>query len=186
MRWGTTSNERAAMLPGDEVIPDARYVMDHAVVIRAPVAEVWPWLAQIGRDRAGFYSYDWLERLFGVDIHNIDVIVPEWQARTVGEVVPATQPGYLGLIDQPLGWRVLRFEPLHALVLENWGSFVLHAVDSATTVLHVRMRGPGTPGLLAVPLAPIGLLGFEPAHFFMERGMLRGIKRRAENTSHRS
>jgi hypothetical protein len=36
-----------------------------AVTIDAPVEDVWPWLAQIGQDRAGFYSYEWLENLAG-------------------------------------------------------------------------------------------------------------------------
>jgi hypothetical protein len=29
-----------------------------AVKIDAPVGAVWPWLAQIGPDRGGFYSYE--------------------------------------------------------------------------------------------------------------------------------
>jgi hypothetical protein len=33
----------------------------YAVTIKAPVEEVWPWLAQLGQDRGGFYSYEWLE-----------------------------------------------------------------------------------------------------------------------------
>lgn len=180
MTWGTTPAERSGVLPGDDLVPDARYVVDHAIVVHAPTAAVWPWVAQLGRDRGGFYSYDRLERLFGVDIHNIDSIVPAWQERAPGDLVPATQPGYLGLFDRPLGWRVLRFEPGRALVLENWGTFVVEPIDSSTTLLHVRMRGAGRPSLAAMPVAPIGLLAFEPAHFIMERGMLRGIRRRAE------
>lgn len=183
MAWGTPTAARAEALPGDELLPGARYVMDHAILVRAPRATVWPWLAQLGRDRGGFYSYDWLERLLGVDIHNADSIVPAWQHREVGELVPATQPGYLGLFRKPMGWRVLVFEPGSALTLENWGTFALHEVDSTTTLLHVRTRGPGQPSLLAVPLGPIGLLGFEPGHFLMERGMLRGIRDRAERVT---
>jgi len=185
MTWGTTAAERARTLPGDDLVSDARYVMDHAIVIRAPAEAVWPWVAQLGRDRGGFYSYDWLERLFGADIHNIDSIVPAWQERARGELVPATQPGFLGLFDEPLGWRVARFEPGHAMVLEHWGAFVVEPIDSNTSVLHVRLRGEGRPGLAAVPFAPIGLLTFEPAHFLMQRGMLRGIRRRAEQRARR-
>jgi len=51
---------------------------------------------------------------------------------------------------------------------------------AGTSILHIRMRGDGRPSVLAVPMAPIGLLAIEPAHFVMERGMLRGIKKRAE------
>lgn len=179
--WGTTPLERSAPLPGDERVPNARYVMDHAVAIDAPPEAVWPWLVQIGQDRAGFYSHDWLERLFGDDIHNADRIHPEWQTLQVGDLVRAAQPDYLGgLLGRDLGWRVARLEPGRALVLENWGAFVLHRTEAGTTVLHVRLRGEGAPSLSAIPFAPIGLLLFEPAHFIMERGMMLGIRARVE------
>lgn len=179
--WGTTPAERSAVLPGDELAPDARYVMDHAILIRAPADSVWPWLVQIGQDRGGFYSYDWLERLVGDDVHNADRIVPEWQRLGVGDLVRAAQPDYLGgRLGKDLGWRVTQIESGRALVLDHWGSFVLHPLDAFTCVLHIRTRGAGQPSLAALPLAPLGLLVFEPAHFLMERAMLLGIKRRAE------
>ena len=70
--------------------------------------------------------------------------------------------------------------PQRALVLENWGAFVVIPVDEHTSRLHVRLRGPGTPSLLGVVLGPANLLVFEPAHFIMERRMLLGIRDRAE------
>lgn len=179
--WGTTPIERTAALPGDNLVPNARYVMDHAVAIDAPPEAVWPWLVQIGQDRAGFYSHDWLERLVGDDIHNADRVHPEWQTLAEGDLVRAAQPGYLGgLLGRDLGWRVVHLEPGRSMVLANWGAFVLHRTEAGTTILHVRLRGAGTPSLTAVPLAPIGLLVFEPAHFIMERGMLLGLRARAE------
>lgn len=179
--WGTSPLERSAPLPGDELVPDARYVMDHAVEIQAPPEAVWPWLVQIGQDRAGFYSHDWLERLIGDDVRSADRIHPEWQALEVGDLVRAVQPNYLGgVFGREIGWRVARVEPGRALVLENWGAFVLHRTEAGTTILHARLRGDGTPSVAAIPLGPIGLLAFEPAHFIMERGMLLGIRERAE------
>lgn len=179
--WGTTAAEREAQLPGDELVPNARYVMDHAITVRAPVDAVWPWLAQIGQDRAGFYSYDWLERAVGAGIHNADVVRPEWQQRAVGEVVPAVPAGYLGgVFGERPGWKVAAFVPGRAIVLENWGAFVVTPQDDGTTRLHIRLRGDGARSIGAVVLAPIGLLGFEPAHFIMERGMMLGIRDRAE------
>jgi hypothetical protein len=179
--WGSTAYERAAELPGDELVPGSRYVMNHAVRIDAPAEVVWPWLVQMGQDRGGFYSYDWLERALGDDIHNADRIVPAWQHLEKGDLVRATQPNYLGgILGRDIGWRVARIDPGYALVLENWGSFVVHRLDDRTSILHVRTRGQGKPSLAAVPFAPLGLLMFEPAHFTMERGMLLGIKARAE------
>ena len=70
--------------------------------------------------------------------------------------------------------------PGRAMVLEGWGAFVIRPLDANTTLMHVRTRGTGQPEFKMLPLAPVSLLAFEPAHFIMERGMLLGIKRRAE------
>jgi hypothetical protein len=96
--------------------------------------------------------------------------------------VLAAGPGYLG-IDRPLGWKVERAEPGWVLVLESWGAFVLVPREDGTTRLIVRTRSsdPATP--LGITTAWIGLLVFEPAHFIMERGMLLGVKARAERAA---
>jgi hypothetical protein len=181
-RWGVSDEERAARLTGDEVTENARYRIDHGVTIRAPADSVWPWLAQIGQDRAGFYSYDWLERAIGDPVHNAEQIVPQWQSIKEGDFVRAAPPNYLGgMLGRELGWRVSEVVPGRALVLEGWGAFVLQPLTDSTTRLFARTRGDGVPSLTAVPLAPIGLLVFEPAHFIMQRGMLLGIKKRAEH-----
>lgn len=77
----------------------------HAVTINAAPEAVWPWLIQLGQDRAGFYSDDFLERAFGVDVHNVTEIRPEWQQRKAGELVRATQKNYLGGIFGHQKWR---------------------------------------------------------------------------------
>jgi hypothetical protein len=180
MRWGSTDEELRMALPGDELAAEPlRYGIQHAVTIDAPAHAVWPWLLQIGQDRAGFYSYDWLERLFGARIHNVDRIVPEWQQLAAGDTVFATQPGYLGLRVRP-GWRVARVDPGRAVVLENWGAFVLLPTDEGTTRLIVRTRGGGDTAPADLLLAPAGLLLFEVPHFIMQRRMLRGIQALAE------
>ena len=48
---------------------------------------LWPWLAQLGQDRGGFYSYQWLENLAGCQMENADRIRPKWQHRALGETV---------------------------------------------------------------------------------------------------
>ena len=181
MRWGVTDAELTAPLPGDEIAPDPRYQIMHAVTIHAPADAVWPWLAQIGQDRAGFYSYDWLERLIGDDVHNLDSIVPAWTHRRAGDLVRATQPGYLGgLAGSDPGWRIARVEPGRVMVLQGWGAFVLVPMDGGATRLIVRSRSNAPPHFLIAPLAALVL---EPGHFIMERGMLLGIKQRAERAA---
>jgi hypothetical protein len=56
-RWGSTGEERALPLAGDELVPDAEQ-QTHAITIEAPPEAVWPWLVQMGQGRAGFYSHD--------------------------------------------------------------------------------------------------------------------------------
>lgn len=186
LQWGASDAEVAARLPGDALVPGARYRMDHVITIDAPADAVWPWVVQIGQDRAGFYSHSRLERLIGADIHNAERIEPAWQHREAGDFVPAVQPGYLGgLLGDSVGWRVAEVVPGRAIVLEHWGAFVVEPVDSTTSRLHVRLRGDGHPSLAAVVLAPLTVFVFEPAHFIMERAMLRGIKQRVERAAAR-
>ena len=178
LHWGSTPEERRLRLPGDEGAADARYRVDHAITIHAPADSVWPWLVQLGQDRGGFYSYSWLENAVGDRFANADRVHAEWQRRSVGDTVFATQPGYFGL-GHP-GWRVADVIPGRALVLERWGAFVLEPRDSATTRLIVRTRGEGKPSVMGLVLGPVNVFVFEPAHFIMQRGMLRGIRARAE------
>jgi hypothetical protein len=181
MRWGVTRAELAMQLPGDELVSASGYRIDHGITIHAPADSVWPWLAQIGQDRGGFYSYSWLERLVGDPVHNADRIVPEWQSIQIGDLVRAAPPDYLGgVFGRDLGWRVREIVPRRALVLDGWGAFAVVPVDDSTSRLLVRTRGEGKLTLASVPLSAFSLLVFEPAHFIMERGMLRGIKHRAE------
>lgn len=180
--WGTTRSERQMVMIGDPPIGESHYRIDHAVTIQAPVDSVWQWLVQIGQDRGGFYSHDWIERAFGAEIENADAIVPEWQARQAGDFVRAVQPSYLGgVLGRNLGWKIRQMEPGRAIVLENWGAFVLEPIGPRLTRMHVRTRGAGVPTVSGIAITPASLLLFEPAHFIMERGMLLGIKERAES-----
>ena len=151
----------------------------HAITIQAPVDRVWPWIAQIGQGRGGFYSYDWLENLFGMDIHNISNINPEWQTPQVGDLVP---------FWKGIGIPILQIEPPSLMVLGgsfapqqptggSW-TFLLESPDPQTTRLIVRARVAG----FSPPAVSLVLYRFfmEPAHFIMERGMLLGIKSHAE------
>lgn len=170
LAWGSTPEERSRTLPGDEFAPGEPGRSTRAVTIRAPSASVWPWVAQLGQDRGGFYSYEWLENLAGCRMANADRIHPEWQRRTVGETV---------LLHPANGLKVTRFEPGHVLALEGWGAFV------------VEPDGPDRTRLLARAHSQRGFVArimtwlIEVPHFVMERRMLLGIKERAERTAQR-
>ncbi len=183
VQWGTTAAERALPIPGDQLVPVAHYRIDHGITINAPISTVWPWLIQIGQDRAGFYSYSALENAAGARVTNAERIVPQWQSRRVGELVPAVPSDWMGgRFGSSIGWKVLEIVPGQAIVLEGWGAFALIAVNDTVTRLLIRTRGAGAPSLRSVVLSTPSLLVFEPAHLIMERRMLLGIKERAEAT----
>lgn len=178
-RWGSTADELRRPLPGDAAGAMPNFQIQHAVAIRARPEEIWPWLAQLGHDRGGFYSYSWLENRFGLRMRNADRIHPEWQRLAAGDTVLATPDDYLGT-GRRFGWRVAQAEPNRVLVLESWGAFVLEPMGDGTTKLIVRTRGSGPEGLGPLVTSPLGLMVFEPAHFIMERRMLLGIRARVE------
>ena len=64
-RKGATDEEVEGPLPGDELVPEPKVGYTQAITISAPPSEVWPWLAQHGYMRAGFYSHEWVYRLMG-------------------------------------------------------------------------------------------------------------------------
>jgi uncharacterized protein YndB with AHSA1/START domain len=166
LRWGAEPEDETRELPGDEFLPEGGMQILHAVTIKAPVEEVWPWLAQLGQDRGGFYSYEWLENLAGCEMKNADRIHPEWQHRGLGETVHLHPAG---------GLRVSVFEPGRALGLEGWATFALEPVGPGRTRLIARGGVPRGIGAVAY-----GTL-MEIPHFLMERKMLLGIKQRAEH-----
>ena len=166
LRWGATDEEVGKPLPGDELVPNPAIESTRAITVNAPVEEVWPWLAQIGQDRGGFYSYEWLENLAGCRMRNADRIHPEWQHREVGERV---------FLHPAFGLKVASFEPGRAIVLEGWGPFVVEPIDEKSTRVIIRSRVPRRLDVLLYYL-----LTFEIPHFVMERRMLLGIKECAE------
>lgn len=186
--WGSTDAELEEPLPGDELVPYPKHTATHAITIEAPVADVWPWLVQMGQTRGGFYSYTSLENMVGCHMNNADRIIPEWQSLGVGDVVwlhPKAPPLPVAIVEPyraiVLGGPVDEQEADGAINIGSgtWG-FFLKALDENTTRLLMRNRWDRNPGLLNW-LSTYLLL--EPAHFVMERKMLLGIKHRAEQAA---
>jgi hypothetical protein len=196
LRWGATSAEVGMALPGDDLLEFPKLSSTHAITIRARPAEVWPWLAQLGQGRGGFYSYDWIENMMGLDIHTAGRLLPEYQNIKVGDVVPLAQDGF--------AMPVTFVEPEQTLVLHgdtrqgtgelqiplkpgdymaaSWGFHLFERVDGATRLV-VRFRADWAPSVQNTIFYRAFL---EPGAFLMGRKMLLGIKERAERLAEAS
>jgi hypothetical protein len=189
-RWGATPEEVAASYPGEELIPDARRGATMATTIRAAPAEVWPWLVQMGCDKAGFYSWD---RLDNGGRPSAEQIHPEWQSLTEGHRVACVPDGSVwfdvAVLDSERALvlrsslalpRVRHFDPTgaapRAFSDSTWG-FYLHPTGDGATRLVVRGVERGRPRRLTL-LAD--WLFWEPAHWIMQMRQFAGLRRRAE------
>ncbi len=178
--WGAMPAEAAMMLPGDDLVPNPDSQVTMAVTIDAPPERVWPWLLQMGVDRAGLYTHTWVENgLLRLRVRNADAIRPEWQDLKVGDhvwFVPERYPA------PRFGPRVVAIEPNRHLVcamgddpdaiVGTW-QFVLTGGD--VTRLLFRSRAAGTrPAATKIMDALL-----EPGYLYMNAGMLHGLAERA-------
>ena len=83
---------------GDGLIAGPTFVYTMATTVNAQPEHIWPWLVQMGYQRGGLYSYDWLDRLFGfLDRPSATRILPEFQQLAVGDRIPLPRgQGYGG------------------------------------------------------------------------------------------
>lgn len=114
--------------------------MDRRASLTAPPEQVWPWLLQLGRGRAGWYLSRRLERLTPSRNRALRVIDPSYQQVSIGDRVSEYGRD---------GWFEARIvDPPHALV---WWSererdqhltwaFVLEPSGPDASELHVRLR----------------------------------------------
>ena len=196
--YKASNEEQLQAMPADSIVPNPIYTETRAVTIHAPVARVWPWLAQMGSGRAGWYAYDWIDN---GNHPSATTILPEYQHIAAGDVLPALP----GMTDVFL---ITAVEPACRLVLTvpdaTFGSrvsweFLLKSLDQETTRLIVRGRVtahwlaavPQTPGgdqifiervysLLARLPRPVMLAAASFGHSLMHTRQLHGIKIRAE------
>lgn len=160
-RLGATADEARAALPGDDLLPGAQVENDRACTIAAPPSSVWPWIAQLGQNKAGFYSFEGLENLVGCQITGATRIHPEWQDVAVGDRFT---------LHPDIALRVAEVEPGRALVVSSQGAdapgdmdfdttwaFCLSPVTtngSSATRLHLRERyatsSPATRAMIEV------------------------------------
>ena len=186
-RWGVPEADLARRYPGDELVETPRWSWTHAIEIEAPMARVWPWVAQLGADRGGFYSYEWLENLAGCALHNAERVHPEWEARVGGMLRLHPKVPALRVVAVERGRHLVAHAPADERARAEgrpWASaswaFVLEPCGSERCRLVSRYRAACSDDL--VTRLGYGELLAEPIGFAMDRRMLRGIKERAERT----
>jgi proline iminopeptidase len=186
LAWGATEEERRESLPGTRLVPGGTRSSTMAVTLDAPPSKVWPWLIQMGFDRAGWYSWDRLDR-FGIP--SARRLHPEWQALSVGQRLRATPDG-----DR--WFEVAALEPERLLALRACSSrgrqydsarprprtfsdsvwaFHLKPLPGGRTRLVVTVHGAGRPSWSR---ALLGALFWEPAHFVMQTRQFQNLKAR--------
>lgn len=189
---GATAQERTVEHPGDRIISLPTGGCTMATTLPAPPETVWRWLVQMGGDRGGWYSRDWLDNN---GKPSADRIVPEWQDLEVGQHVARTAaPG-----REPGTFTVVALDPNRTLVLRStyglftgrdldprsgpgpaawvdgiWG-FHLSPAPGGATRLVARSRSRGRPSLLSRSL---NLLLGEPLHFAMQTRQFHNLRRR--------
>ncbi len=182
LRWGASARECEASLPGDDLIASPDLVATRAITVRTSAGRVWPWIAQLGQGRGGFYSYDFVENLAGCDIHSADRIVAEWQDIKIGDEIK---------LAPAVGLEVTAVEPGRSLVLRGgvpmgntpppydftW-AWVLRDEPDRTARLLVRERYAYTRPWARFLVEPV-----EAVSFVMSQKMLRGIRDRAEQVA---
>lgn len=184
--WGATADEQARPLPGDDILAGRSRQETRALTIDAPPDRVWPWVAQLGQDRAGFYSFRLLENLVGARMPADDRLLPEKQSWRVGDrlwMAPPEKFGGIGYAD------LITYQPGRALAFATWvipprpgerkpaegsWSFIVEPAPGIPEASRLIVRGrtlADTPWLNRA----FQLVAFEPLHFAMERKMMTGI-----------
>jgi hypothetical protein len=170
-------------LPGDDRHAAGAVVRTRATTVAAPRDDVWPWIAQLGYGRAGWYSIDALERLVGAarslaqdgatSWRSLDHVAQRHQDLAVGDEFP---------LNETLGFEVVELEqPDHLVVVFEHGglrmvwAYVLRDVGEATRLV-VRTAFEADGPLLGAVTRTL----LDPGHAVMELVQLRRIKRRAE------
>jgi hypothetical protein len=191
-RWGATDDEVQRVLPGDERVPNPQITTTLSITINAPASEIWPWLAQLGQERGGMYSYELLENLARCQMRNADRIVPEWEMKAgdqmrmgpqgypVNQVITLERGRWLLMAGADLKTGIA--DPLPnpgqtAYINYTWLLYLDEQADGTTRLIS-RMHLDYAPRPFAAKL--MWEVFTDPIGCVMTRKMLLTIKRRLE------
>lgn len=177
LRWGATDDEIKRAMPGDDIVQKPHFVATRAVSIKAPPAEVWKWIIQIGSTRAGFYSIDLIDN---ANVPSSRNILPKYQKIEKDYFIPFTP-------DQKNGMWVKDYqEPEYVLWWDRkgnatWGWF-LRQTEAGDTRLITRLRIKYDFSFPCI----IYYIFYEFGDIIMMSKCMLGIKERAEKIHHKN
>jgi len=184
LHWGTVGTEASDHLPGDELVASPQWSYTLGIGIDATPERVWPWVAQIGQGRGGFYTYQTLENMVGCKIANTDQILTDHQRPAVDDLIylhPTAPPMRIEIADPPSA-LVLYGSPADVGSEESWGvstwQFAVRAGPDGTTRFLTRGRYDHTPDWKS--RLAFGRFPIEVISFVMSRKMMLSIKQLAE------
>lgn len=176
LRWGATPEEVRRTMPGDEMIEHPTFLATRAISIENQPQEIWPWLVQMGYQRAGFYGYDLIENVGSSQgIRSAETIVPALQDPKPGNRLPLSAVAHLvfGPVV-PNRYLIWRSDAEPADGVFTWALYPLDARHTRL-VSRIRLRYHWTrPSLLALDLFT------EFSDHVAVPAILRGLKGRAE------
>ncbi len=199
LRAGSSRQERANRLPGDDLIPRPQWQETRAKTIDVPADQLWPWIVQMGGGRAGWYWWTPGEAFpeYAPYVSRTDEILEQFQTLNIGDKLSDGGPY---VTDERGNWTVRAIEPNSHLVLyaarqvtggtdydperdtpqgmwfvSSW-AFVLKPIGPKQTRLLVRVRAIGGPVWMFFILRFILGKGDTAAH----SSMLERIKAQAE------
>jgi hypothetical protein len=193
--WGATKEDQQRTLPGDERVPAPLVLTTMAITLDAPARDVWPWIAQLGQERGGMYSYELLENLARCQMRNADRVTPEWEMK-VGDQMRMGPQGYP--VNQVVAlergrWLLMAGANLKTGIADPLPQPGQTTYINYTWVLYLDERPDGTTRLISrtrlayAPRTFAAKLMWEvftdPIGCVMTRKMLLTLKQRVEQIS---
>jgi hypothetical protein len=192
-------SEERRQLPVDALVPEPIFTSTHAITIDAPPEQVWPWIAQMGGGRAGWYSWAAVDN---GGAPSSTRIVPELQSVARGDIMPVV-PGakdafVVAAVDPPrdllltvpdsLGGNAVAWEHILDPVPGGRTRMIVRGRASSHWLADASATPPGDHrrfliqrayAALAMLPRPLLIAFATLGHRIMEARHVRGIQRRS-------
>jgi hypothetical protein len=176
LKWGTQLGESQRRLPGDEIIPKPNVQSTYAINIDAPPEAVWPWLAQMGRERTGYYG---LDLLTNAGLSSVTFVRQDLPAPAIG-------------MEMDGGFHIMALEPQRQFLFGGFNLQQEFGIIRDITILYLlERRRDGSTRLLTRHRAfSYGLLGalynlvYEGLYFAAAIQQFQFLKQHAESMAH--